>query len=145
MKPIRKIIFVLIALFATANIFAQTEATPTPAAVFETKCDALCQKQKELETRKMELEKSMREVEREVAQLELTTLEQTRIVFQMEDENVEKAKNEIDYQAELCRAQCTKTANDAKALIISKYKAKWEATFPQQVIKRCSDRCPSAK
>jgi hypothetical protein len=125
---------------------APTAATTTATtAAFESKCDALCKRQKEIEAKRHELEQSLRDLEYEKAQVEDAQTEQVRLTYERDDAAYLTEISTIDYQAALCRAECDRTANTAKAILTSKYKSKWEAVFPTQVVKRCTDRCPSPK
>lgn len=121
------------------------QAQDTAPTVFDTKCDALCAKQKALEQKRAELEASIRALDYEKAELQDAQTEQVRIAYERDDAAYLTEAANIDYQAALCRAECDRTANTAKAILTAKYKSKWEAVFPTQVVKRCTDRCPSPK
>ncbi len=128
----------------TGTTVGQAQGT-APTTVFDTKCDALCAKQKVLEQKRAELEASIRALDYEKAELQDAQTEQVRIAYERDDAAYLTEAANIDYQAALCRAECDRTANTAKAILTAKYKSKWEAVFPTQVVKRCTDKCPSPK
>jgi TolA-binding protein len=140
MKSIFRIgLFALMLMAPT--IYAQEAAptvivTETTASAADLEFDAKCF---ELQKQENSLEAQIKDLQIKKAQLAQTKTSNVRIQYEKEDSDYLKAIAEIEHQNALCKAECERDASLKKAELSSKHKTKWEAVFPTEVTRRCSD------
>ena len=133
----KKFLIVAACLVATGLTAQTTTAQPD--------CDELCQTQRRIEKAMEEQKAALRGLEYEKAKLTQRRYENVKIQFETDFAQFLKENAAIDYAADIDIANAKRLAAERKAAIAAKFKGKWEATIPREVLEKCADSCPPVK
>lgn len=150
MKKFITILFLCV--YIATNSLAQKVSQHTPELAhdaslsdFTSACDSLCQAQQLIEQQRNELEAKLRYLDYEKAKIKQSQKDKVHIKYEAESNEYLQNIANIEYNKNLCIANCIKQAAIDTAAQTTKFKSRWEVTFQDDVLRTCNAVCPPSR